>query len=243
MLRMLIKGVFRLNKKQWMIPLSATLMFALAGCTGDNNRAGVNEKNNNNSLSPVGYYSNENHPTSDNNLLRDNDGAITDMMDHSLGDEDQVTNENKRRQLQSRDENGNPKNPTTPLASKDRNFFQHDNRFSTSDMNYHGHLNVKNGNNGLVTDPDFQDNFAKKVKNKVAAIANVQTVRSVAYGNTVIVSVVLIDQDKASATKRAIKRAVTPYANGRTVTVITDEGAIGRDRNKYNDIQQEKGGR
>jgi spore cortex protein len=238
MLRMLMKGVFRLNKKQWMIPLSAALMLGLAGC-GNNDRAGSN----NNALRPVGYYSNENHPTSDNNLFRDDDGAIPEMMDHSLGNEDQVTNENRRRQLQSRDENGNPKNPSSPLASKDRNFFQRDNRFSTSDMNYHGHLSVKNGNNGVVTDPDFQDNFTNKIRNKVNAIPNVQTVKSVAYGNTVIVSVELNDQDKASATKSAIKKAVKPYANGRTVTVITDEGTIGRDRNNYNDSQREKGGR
>jgi spore cortex protein len=239
---MLMEGVFRLNKKQWMIPLSAALMLGLAGCANDNNRAGVN-KNNNNSLRPVGYYSNENHPTSDNDLFRDDDGAITEMMDHSLGDEDQVTNENRRRQLQSQDENGNPKNPSSPLASKDRNFFQHDNRFSTSDMNYHGHLNAKTGNAGVVTDSDFQDNFTNKVRNKVEAIPNVQTVRSVAYGNTVIVSVVLNDQDKAAATKSAIKRAVRPYANGRPVKVITDEGTLGRDRNFNKDSQHEKGGR
>jgi spore cortex protein len=224
-----------------MIPLSATLMLGLAGCANDNNRTGVNE--NNNSMRPVGFYSNENHPTSDNNLFRDNDGAFTEMMDHTLGDEDQVTNENKRKQLQLRDENGHPKNPTTPLASEDRNFFQRDNRFSTSDMNYHGHLNVKNGNNGIATDPNFQDNFTNKVRNKVETIPNVKNVRSVAYGNTVIVSVELIDQDKAATTKSAIKNAVKPYANGRTVKVITDEGTIGRDRNSYNDSQREKGGR
>lgn len=242
MLRMLIKGVFRLNKKQWMIPLSATLMLGLSGCANDNNRTGVNEKNNN-TLRPVGYYSNENHPTSDNDFFRDNDGAFTEMMDHTLGDEDQVTNENRRRQFQSRDENGNPKNPSKPLASKDRNFFQRDNRFSTSDMNYHGHLNVNMRNQGVATDPDYQDNFTNKVRNKVEAIPNVQDVRSVAYGNTVIVSVKLIDQDKAAATRSAIKKAVKPYANGRTVTVITDEGTLGRDRNIYNDSQREKGGR
>lgn len=224
-----------MNKKQWMIPLSATLMLGLAGCANDNK--------NNNSLRSVGYYSNENHPTSDNNLLRDNDGALTEMMDHTLGDEDQVTNQKRRKQLQSRDENGHPKNPTTPLASKDRNFFQRDNRFSTSDMNYHGHLNVKNGNNGIATDPNFQDNFTNKVRNKVETIPNVKNVRSVAYGNTVIVSVELINEDKAAATRRAIKNSVKPYANGRTVTVLTDEGTLGRDRNNYNDSQREKGGR
>ncbi|MFP5114385.1 YhcN/YlaJ family sporulation lipoprotein [Bacillaceae bacterium C204] len=231
-----------MKKKQWMIPLSATLMIGLAGCASNNDRAGVNE-NNNYSPTPVGYYSNENHPTSNNNLFRDNDGAITEMMDHTLGDEDQVINENRRNQLQTRDENGNPKNPTTPIASKDRNFLQRDNRFSTSDMNYHGHLNVNMRNTGVATDPDFQNNVTNKIRNTVAAVPNVEDVRSVAYGSSIIVSVNLIDNDQASATKRAIKKAVKPYANGRTVKVIFDEGKIGRDRNIYNDSQQEKGGR
>ena len=242
MLRMLMEGVFRLNKKQWMIPLSATLMLGLAGCASNNDRAGVND-NNKNSLNPVGYYSNENHPTSDNNLFRDDDGAITEMMDHSLGDEDQVTNENKRRQLQTRDGNGNPKNQTKPLASSDRNIFQRDNRFSTSDMNYHGHLNVNTRNTGVATDPNFQNNVTNKIRNKVDAVPNVQSVRSVAYGNTIIVSVNLNNHGKAAATKRAIQKAVQPYANGRTVKVIIDEGTLGRDRNFYNNSQQEKGGR
>ncbi|MFL6559243.1 MAG: YhcN/YlaJ family sporulation lipoprotein, partial [Bacillus sp. (in: firmicutes)] len=216
-----------MNKKQWMIPLSAALMLGLTGCTSNNDGAGDKT---NNALRPVGYYSNENHPTTDNNLFRDNDGSLTEMMDHSLGDEDLVTNENKRRQLQARDKNGFQKNPSSPLASKDRNFFQRDNRFSTSDMNYHGHLSTKNGRAGVATDSDFQDNVTNKMRNKVAAVPNVQSVRSVAYGNTIIVSVNLIDNDKAAATKSAIKKAVQPYTNGRNVQVITDEGAIGRDR-------------
>ncbi|WP_066063857.1 YhcN/YlaJ family sporulation lipoprotein [Neobacillus soli] len=231
-----------MNKKQWMIPLSAVMMIGLAGCTSDTNRTGVSEKNNNNPLRPVGYYSNENHPTNDNELLRDNDGALTEIMDHTLGDEDNVTNEQNRRQMQTRDENGNPKNPTTPLASKDRNFFQRDNRFSTSDMNYHGHLNKQIGKTGISTDPKFQDNFSNKIRSKVAKINNVQDVRSVAYGNTVIVSVNLADNSKAAATKQAIRNVVKPYADGRTITVLTDEGTIGRDRNIRNDTQRNKGG-
>jgi spore cortex protein len=239
---MLLEGVFRLNKKQWMIPLSAALMLGLAGCASNNNRAAVNEKSNN-PIRPIGYFSNENHPTSNNGLFRDNDGALTEMMDHTLGAEDQVTNEKKRRLLQTKDENGNPKNPTTPLATKDRNFFQRDNRFSMSDINYHGHLNQNIGNTGVATDPKFQDNFSNKIRNKIETINNVQDVRSVAYGNSVTVSVTLIDKSKAAATKKAIRNVVKPYANGRTVTVITDEGTIGRDRNIKNDIQDQRGGR
>ncbi|CAH2716241.1 hypothetical protein BACCIP111895_03425 [Neobacillus rhizosphaerae] len=231
-----------MNKKQWMIPLSALMMVGIVGCTKDNSRAGLNQSNNN-PLRPVGYYSNENHPNNGNALFRDNDGAITDMMDRTFGDEDKVTNEQRRSQLQVRDKNGNPKNPTTPLASKDRNFFQRDDRFSTSDMNYHGHLNKNIGNTGVATDPNFQDNVTNNIRNKVARINNVQDVRSVAYGNTVIVSVKLIDNGKAANTKKAIKDAVKPYANGRTVTVLTDEGTLGRDRNINNDIQLNRGGK
>ncbi|MCL6571598.1 MAG: YhcN/YlaJ family sporulation lipoprotein [Bacillus sp. (in: Bacteria)] len=230
-----------MNKKQWMIPLAAAVMVGLAGCTGDNNRAGVNEKNTN-PARPIGYYSNENHTNKGNELFRDDDGALTEIMDHTLGDEDKVTNEQNRKQLQKRDKNGNPVNPTVPLAGKDTNFFQRDNRFSMSDTNYHGHLSRNIGNTGVTTDPNFQDNFSNKVRKKVAEINNVQAVRSVAYGNTVIVAVTLVDSSKAAVTKKAIKNAVKPYANGRPVTVVTDEGTLGSDRNIENDIQHQRGG-
>jgi spore cortex protein len=237
---MLLEGVFRLNKKQWMIPLSAALMVGLAGCASDNDHAGDNRKNN--SARPIGFYSNENHTNSGNELFSDDDGAITEIMDHTLGDEDKVTNEKNRQQLQKKDENGNPINPTTPLAAKDTNFFQRDNRFSMSDTNYHGHLSKNIGNTGVTTDPNFQDDFSNKIRKKVAAINNVQAVRSVAYGNTVIVAVTLADKSKAENTKKAIRNAVKPYANGRPVTVVTDEGTIGSDRNIENDIQHQRGG-
>lgn len=236
---MLFKGVFRLNKKQWIIPLSAMLSIGLAGCTNDSNRAGVSR--NNSSAQPMGYYSNENHPSQDN-LFGDNDGGVTEIMDHTIGNEDQLTTDHNRKILQNRDENGNPINPTKPLAKKDRNFFQRDNRFSTSDMNYHGHLSKNTGNTGVATNPDFQDSVTAKIRRKVASVDNVQDVRSVAYGNTVIVSVKLVNDKKKAETKRAIKNAVQPYTKGRDVTVITDEGTMGRDRNKHNDSQPHKWG-
>ncbi|PLS01280.1 YhcN/YlaJ family sporulation lipoprotein [Neobacillus cucumis] len=228
-----------MNKKQWMIPLSFSLLVGLTGCTNDNNRAGGNG---NNLTRPMGYYSNENHAKNDYGLLRDNDGAMTEIMDHNLGVEDQTINEKTRRQMQIRDENGNPQNPTVPRAKTDRNFFQRDNRFSTSDLNYHGHLSAKNGNAGVVTNPDFQDRITAKIRNKVENIDNVRNVRSVAYGNNVIVSVSVHDHDRATETKRAIKNAVKPYTKGKTVQVLIDEGTMGRDRNIHNDSQREKGG-
>jgi len=213
------------------------MLIGLAGCA-DNNRAGVNNDRNQNQARPMGYYSNENHPNGGNGLMTDNDGPLTEMMDHSLGAEDHNTNQQKRKLLQTRDENGNPPNPTKPLATSDRNFFQRDNRFSTSDMNYHGHLNTQTGNRGVKTDPRFQDNVSNKIRKKVATINNVQDVRSVAYGSTIIVSVDLSDKNRAAVTKKAIEKAVKPYANGRSITVLTDEGTLGRDRNIDNDIQQ-----
>jgi len=229
-----------LNKKQWMIPVTACLLLGAAGCARDNNRSGSNE---NNLARPIGYYSNENHQNNDYGILRDNDGAVTEIMDHNLGIEDQAVNDRTRKQMQTRDENGNPKNPTASRVKTDRNFFQRDNRFSTSDMNYHGHLSVKNGNAGVATDPNFQDNFTAKIRTIVADIDNVDKVRGVAYGNTVIVSVTLQDQRKVAATRRAIQKAVKPYAKGRSVTVINDDGTWARDRNFHNDHQRDKGGR
>ncbi|MEH7106172.1 YhcN/YlaJ family sporulation lipoprotein [Bacillus sp. JJ1764] len=227
-----------MNKKQWLIPLAALLSFGLAGCSDNNrNTAGVNDSSKN-LLRPVGYYSNENHPSNHHELLRDNDGAMTEIMDHTMGDEDAVTRSEKRRLLQTRDENGNPKNPTTPLAKTDRNFFQRDNRFSTSDMNYHGHLNKRTGTMGTATEPKVQETITDQIRNKVRAVDNVRSIRSVAYGNTVMISVKLADNRKASQTKQAIEKAVKPYANGKNVQVITDEGSLGRDRNHNNEVPQ-----
>lgn len=210
------------------------MMVGLSGCAGNQNRANVNDTNQN-SLRPVGYYSNENHR---NGLGSDNDGPIREWADHTLGAEGKIQNDQMRRQLQTRDENGNPPNPTKPLAATDRNIFERDNRFSTSDLNYHGHLNRQIGNAGVVTDAKFQDNVSDKIRKKVRTVKNVQSVRSVAYGNTIIVSVNLKDKRKENETKKAIRNAVKPYADGKSITVLTDEGVLGRDRNFNNDIQR-----
>jgi len=232
----MVEGVFRLNKKKWMIPLSALIAVGLTGCTNDE-AGGKTQKN---AAQPMGYYSNENHPDGSNGFLRDNDGPLPEVMDHSFGDEDQTINENRQKQLQQRDENGNPPNPTKPLADHDHNFFKRDNAFSTSDVNYHGHLNQRMGNTGTTTNPETQDRITANIKRKVAAVDNVDQVRSVLYGNSIIVSVKLADNDHTEETKKEIEKAVKPYANGRSVQVILDDGAIGRDRNRNNDIQHEE---
>lgn len=220
-----------MNKKQWMIPFSALMLMGAAGCANDNKSSDQN----NNLMRPVGYYSNENHSDNNYGYLRDNDGALPEVLDHTIGDEDNVINKSRRNALQTKDENGNPKNPTTPLAKTDRNFFQRDNRFSTADMNYHGHLNKPIGS-GTVTDPGFQEQVTDQIRDRVADIDNVRSIRSVSFGDQVIISVKLNNQDRAAETKRAIKNAVKKYAEGRSINVITDEGSLGRDRNHNNEL-------
>ncbi|MDM5330870.1 YhcN/YlaJ family sporulation lipoprotein [Neobacillus sp. CF12] len=223
------------NLKQWMIPLSALLAVGLSGCANDD-RAAM-DKDNKNMGQPVGYYSDENHKNGSNGMPGDNDGPITEFMDHNLGVENQSINEDRRKQFGDRDENGNPPNPTKPLADHDHNFFQRDNQFSTSDANYHGHLNQRLGNTGTTTKPETQDRLTERIKSKVAGIENVREVRSVLYGNSIMVSVKYHNNKRAEETKRAIQNAVKPLAGGKSVQVITDDGALGREGNRNNDSQ------
>jgi spore cortex protein len=223
-----------------MIPLSALITMGLAGCANDDNAA--SDKRDNNAASPMGYYSNENHPNGNNGFLADNDGPLPELMDHNLGSEGQTANEQRRKQLQTRNENGNPTNPTRPLADHDHNFFQRDNRFSTSDANYHGHLNQRIGTTGTATNPENQDNVTGQIKRQVATVDNVRQVRSVLYGNSVVISVDLVNNQREKETKSAIQKAVKPFVGGRSVQVINDDGILGRDRNgpdnnRNNDIQ------
>ncbi|WP_251549346.1 YhcN/YlaJ family sporulation lipoprotein [Neobacillus muris] len=221
-----------MNKKRWMIPFSVLMIAGAAGCANNDDDTNNNV---NQGAQPLGYYSNENHSDKNYEVLRDNDGPMVDILDHTLGDEDQ---ENERNKLQKKDENGNPDNPTKPLTKTDRNFFQRDNQFSTSDLNYHGHLNKQIGNAGVTTSPGTQENVTDAIRSKVADVDNVRSIRSVAYGNTITVSVKLQDESKAAETKRAIQNAVKPYADGRQVKVIVDEGVLGRDRNINNQQRQ-----
>jgi spore cortex protein len=225
-----------LNLKQWMIPLSALLAVGLSGCANDD-RAAM-DKDNKNMGQPVGYYSNENHKNGSNGMPGDNDGPFTELMDHNLGIENQANNEERRKQFRDRDENGNPPNPTKPLANHDHNFFQRDNEFSTSDVNYHGHTNQRLGNTKTTTKPENQDRITEKIKSKVADIENVREIRSVLYGNSVMVSVKLNNNKRAEETKRAIQNTVKPMVDGKSVQVIVDDGALGRDGNRNNDSQR-----
>ncbi|WML54179.1 YhcN/YlaJ family sporulation lipoprotein [Neobacillus sp. PS3-12] len=217
-----------MNKKVWFTSILIFSLLGVSGCAGNNR---------NDMTRPIGYYSNENHQSNyGNNLYSDNDGPLTEMMDHTLGDEDQVSNSQKKNMLQTRDKNGNPPNPTVPLAANDQ-FLKKDNRFSTGDVNYHDHLSQNINNTGTTTDPQNLGQISDRIRQKVKNVKNVQDVRSVVYGSSVLISVDLKDKNKAASTKKAIRKAVQPYVNNRAVTVITDEGTFSRDRNNQTGVR------
>ncbi len=205
------------------------------GCS-TNNRSAVNERND--IARPIGYYSNENHQNNTTGLFADNDGPVTELLDHNLGAENDITDRQKRESLRTKDENGNPPNPTKPLAANDQ-FLKKDNRFSTGDVNYHDHLNQNINNTGFSTDHRTLAKISDQIRAKVSGVKNVRDVRSVVYGSSVLIAVDLKDRSKADSTKKAIGRAVKPYLHGRSATVITDEGTFSRDRNNQTGVRAE----
>jgi spore cortex protein len=221
------KGVLRLNKKYLVLPLSAAMAFGLTGC-GNNDKATINDGDRNNAQ-PMGYYSNENHK-GNAEILEDNDGPVTEMMDHTLG-----TERNNNTLL--RVGNENPDNPTRPIANTDRNLLQRDNRFSNSDANYHGHLNDNTVKAKSSYYNAYEGELTNKIGNVTGSVPNVEDVRSVTYGSNVLIAVDLTNYSKEEATKRDIKEAVQPYLRGRSVTVVTDEGTFSRIRNIDNDLR------
>lgn len=224
-----------MKNRYWVISVLFILSIVTAGCAG-NNDASMAEHNRSN-VRPMGYYSNENHPNRGAGLFNDNDGPLVEMMDHTLGAEDEDIERKKRAMLKTRDLNGNPYNPTVPLAKEDT-LFKKDNRFSTSDANYHGHLNQTTASTGFSASPQYLADISDQIRNRAAQVANVRDVRSVVYGSSILISVDLIDKSRAAATKKAIQKAVKPYANGRSITVISDEGTFSRERNLHNDIRE-----
>ncbi|WP_442595197.1 YhcN/YlaJ family sporulation lipoprotein [Neobacillus sp. D3-1R] len=218
-----------MNKRYLALPLSAVMAMGLVGC-GNNDEAGV--QNRNNAAQPMGYYSNENHGGNGNaRVLNDNDGPITEMMDHTYG------TEGTRNVRQTGAGNGNPANPTVPLANTDQNFYKRDNRFSRSDANYHGHLNdnTKKARSSYYT--AYEGELTEKIGNVTGTVSNVEDVRSVTYGSNVLIAVDLTDYSREAQTKRDIEEAVQPYLRGRSVTVVTDEGTFSRLRQIDNDLR------
>jgi spore cortex protein len=223
-----------LNKKLFMVPLTAVMTMGLAACNTGEEEA---QNRYTDSYEPLGFYSNEGHGGDERD---DRDGPLTEMYDHSpIGREGQDIRQKKREYLQVKDGNGNPRNPSAPLANYDKSFLEQDGRASHGDANYHGHLddNTRKANRSYYT--AYEGDLAEKIGEVTGKVDNVSDVRAVAYGTDVLIAVELQDhsKDKEEETKARIKKAVKPYLNGRSVKVVTDEGTFSRVRNIDNDLR------
>jgi spore cortex protein len=218
LLLMMFRGGFDLNRRKWItIPVATLFVLTVAGCAG-NNRADVKNRYNDNAR-PIGYYSNENHPNQSPRVFTDNDGPITEMADHSLGDEGRNTN------IKTRNINNSPPNP----------FFDKQgtvpNRNDNATVQRNNRIPAGTNKNGEISD---------QIRKKAASVSNVRDVRSVVYGSNVYISVQLLDKTRAKQTKQAIRKAVRPYTDGRAVTVITEEGTFDNEQNINNDLQESR---
>jgi spore cortex protein len=191
-----------------MLPILAIMVFGVSGCAG-NNHAGVNERYQNNAQ-PIGYYSNENHPNQTNALFTDDDGPLTEMMDHSLGAERGSSQNQTRMQVQTKSNSSNTFRTTVSNSP-----------FNTNNTNYSGSLNQRNTD--FSTDSNTLGKISDQISSKAAKVENVQDVRTVVYSSSILISIQLKDKSQAEKTIQAVHDAVHPYVDGRPVKVITNK--------------------
>lgn len=203
------EGVFRLKSKIYALPLATVLTIGLTGCGNNDGAAGDRETD---EVIPIGYYSNENHGNNGGNVRinEENDGPLTEFMDHTFGTEG---NQNK--------ENGNEtgtRNTNAPRAQK----------FSRNDINYHGHLNDINGGARSSYFTAYDGNLMKTISSKAASIENVNDARAVIHENKVILAAVLKDYHREKETVNKIRSAVEPSLDGKSLKILTKESDYSR---------------
>ena len=114
-----------MRKNKLVAPVLLTLTFSLTGCGVNNDQTA--DQNRLNNTRPIGYYSNERHDDNNGNrYTTDNDGPVTEIMDHTYGNEGNrngvnVRNVNNRNNNTTRNANADRTNRTsydTELADK-----------------------------------------------------------------------------------------------------------------------------
>ena len=193
------------------------LLVSLVGCT----KADQTAKNGrtNEPLS-VGYYSNENHENNGGNAIlldgADNDGPITEMMDHSLGAE---RNSNQRF-LRVRNQNNNQVNDGNPNVS-----------------GYEGNLNTRESIMDGNRQNYYNGNMNDKVTQLVGKIENVKEAKTVIQGNNVIVGVRLNDKRREGETIKNIKQAAQAQLSGKKLYLITNDRQFNQLKSIDNDLR------
>jgi len=104
-----------------------------------------------------------------------------------------------------------------------------DRRFSTADVNYHGHLNANNRQPNSSNYNANESEIVRKVRIATKRVRNVDQVRSVSFGsNHVLIGITVRDHTKTDETIQNVKAAVAKVLNGQSVQVTIDEGTIAR---------------
>ena len=168
----------------------------------------------------VGYYSNENHENKGGNAIlldgADNDGPITEMMDHSLGAE---RNSNQRF-LRVRNQNNNQVNDGNPNVS-----------------GYEGNLNTRESIMDGNRQNYYNGNMNDRVTQLVGKIENVKEAKTVIQGNNVIVGVRLNDKKREGETIKNIQQAIQAQLNGKKLYLITNDRQFNRLKSIDNDLR------
>lgn len=215
------------HTKFWL--LSSIFIIGLTGC-GNNEETAVQDGRKDSTI-PIGYYSNETHDANGGNVILlegDNDGPATESLDHTLG---------KERDTHRQGDKG-VKSKNGIYKINNREFFS-DGRpvLGDDDKNYHGHLN----NNELPTRQSYytgnEGKLSEKITSEVRKVANVTEAQTVIDKKSIIVGILLNDENKAEETKRSIRKAIEPYANGRSVKVMTNESQYNRIKVINNDLR------
>lgn len=209
-------------RKYKTISVAALITIGMAGC-GLNDESARQNKQTDGAL-PMGYYSNENHGNGGNaRLNEENDGPLVEMMDHTFGAEGNQT--------------GQMNNGNTIRGNEDNNIFNREPRFRRSDANYHGHLDQNNDGARSSYYTAYDGTLSFKINDAVSKVENVKDVRTAVKGNKVIVAAVLENNSNEQKTKTAIRKAVQPQLNGKSLTIVTDEGTFSRIRTIDNSLR------
>ncbi|WP_338470377.1 YhcN/YlaJ family sporulation lipoprotein [Niallia sp. XMNu-256] len=208
------------HKKTWM--LCTLLSIGLVGC-GTNDEAANNGLRQENDPMKIGYHSNESHDRNGGNVTildgNDNDGPMTEMLDHSLGEERNTKGNDPRQGANI------PSNYNEPLMG-------------TSDRNYHGHLSTRQIPAGQKTyNRENQGNQSVQITKRVNEVNNVKEAQTIISDETIVIGVLLEKKEKADETKKNVQDTIQPYSKGKQVTVLTNESQFNRIKVINNDLK------
>ncbi|MGG0716341.1 YhcN/YlaJ family sporulation lipoprotein [Robertmurraya massiliosenegalensis] len=170
----------------------------------------------------VGYHSNEHHEEDGGNanlVNEDNDGPVTEILDHTIAGEG-----GNRRLLRINNEAAPDGEYNTTL-------------FSRSDQNYHAHLNTNNSGARSPYYTAYNGRLAQRVAYTATTVVNVADARAVVQEDQIMVGAVLEDPQRSDETKAAIREAVEPHADGKKVTVTTNDSMYSRIRTIDNELR------